>query len=267
MQERKIAKATIDAVAELSADDRDAMFRLMDRYYSGMSPEQFGADLDAKQHLIRMFDTEGVLCGFSTLQRLWVEHGGREHLVVFSGDTVIDEACWGQKHLQNAFVRYLIRTWFERPGRTFYWFLISKGFKTYLLMRNNFASWPNHKQATPSQVQTLLDAAATKKYPEHYDAALGLIRFPRTDEAQAVKGEYLELGPEELKNPDIRFFAEKNPEFAEGDELCCLARVNLRAILRNVGKYGVWHPVRRVLGLNPKRKPREREPSLSASSE
>jgi hypothetical protein len=264
--ERRIAKATIDAVDALSMDERGAMFRLMDRYYTGMTRDQFDRDLSNKDHLIRMFDGAGELCGFSTIQRLWLDYQGKKILVVFSGDTVIDQDCWGQKHLQNGFTRYLIRTWFERPFRPLYWFLISKGFKTYLLMRNNFASWPNHRGQAPAEVQTVLDAAANTKYSEQYDSERGLIVFPRGDGTQAVKSPYLQLSAEELKNPDIRYFVERNPEHHLGDELCCLAKVRLRELLWIGLKYGVWHPIRRLLGLAPKRKPKIEAPAPADST-
>ncbi|HBP19950.1 MAG TPA: hypothetical protein DEA08_19450 [Planctomycetes bacterium] len=253
-QRRRIRRTTIDPVAALSDSDRLAMFELMDRYYRGMSRVQFDADLAAKDHLIRMFDQDDLLCGFSTIQRLWLDYEGRRLLVVFSGDTVIDRDCWGQKALQAGFTRYLVRTWLERPFRPLYWFLISKGFKTYLLMRHNFASWPNHREELPAEVRAVLDHAAQAKYPQLYDPERGLIVAPRGEDAQAVKAPYLELSEEELSNPEIRYFVARNPEHHLGDELCCLAKVRLRELLWIGLKYGLWHPLRRLLGLGPKRK-------------
>ena len=72
---------------------------------------------------------------------------------------MIDKDCWGEKQLQRAFTKFLVRCRLRHPWRRIYWFLISKGFKTYLLMRNNFASWPNHREATPDEVRAVLDRA------------------------------------------------------------------------------------------------------------
>lgn len=256
---RRIARSSIDEVAKLTPAERQAMFELLARYYDGVERDVFRKDLDGKQHLIRMFDQHGVICGFSTLQRLWVEHGGRKVLVVFSGDTVIDEECWGQKALQNYFTRYLIQTWLERPFQPLYWFLISKGFKTYLLMRHNFASWPNHRQEMPAEVSAVLDAAARAKYPEAYDPARGLIVAPRDEAAQTVKESFRDLTEEELADPEIRYFVKRNPDHDLGDELCCLARVRLRELTWIGTKYGLWHPLRKVLGLG-KKKRRQAQP-------
>lgn len=254
MPGRRITRTTIDRVPRLSAGQRDEMFELLTRYYDGVTREQFEADLDAKQRVIRMLDAEGGTAGFSTIQVLPVEYQGRRSLAVFSGDTVIDHECWGQKQLQKAFTRFLIRCWLRNPFGGVYWFLISKGFKTYLLMRNNFASWPNHRQATPPEVQAVLHEVAQRKYPDHYDPARGVISFPGVV-ASAVKGEFLALTDEELRNPEIRFFLEKNPGYEQGDELCCLAKVRLRELIWIALKYGVWHPLRGALGLK-KRRPR-----------
>lgn len=259
---RRIARSSIDDVAKLMPQERQAMYELLARYYDGVEREVFDKDLDAKEHLIRMFDQDRVLCGFSTLQRLWVEHGGRKVLVVFSGDTVIDKECWGQKSLQNMFTRYLIQTWLERPFRPLYWFLISKGFKTYLLMRHNFASWPSHREEMPAEVSAVLDAAARSKYPDAYDPARGLIVAPRDETTQTVKESYGGLSEEELADPEIRFFVDRNPDHALGDELCCIARVRLRELTWIGAKYGIWHPIRKVLGLGKKRR-RAAEPAAA----
>lgn len=261
---RRIARTTVDRITALTAADRDSMFSLLATYYDNVTRDEFERDLSAKSDLIRMFDAEGGLAGFSTIQTLPVDYEGRRVLCVFSGDTVIDQACWGQKELQKGFTRFLYRTWLRHPMTRIYWFLISKGFKTYLLMRHNFASWPNHRGATPPEVQAVLHEVARRKYPEHYDPARGVISFP-DEHAAAVKGEYLSLTADEMNNPEIRHFLAINPGYVQGDELCCLAKVRLRELVWIGLKYGVWHPIRRLLGLGPKRKaaPAPAEPAFA----
>jgi hypothetical protein len=233
----------VEAVAKLTEDDRDAMYALMVRYYDGVPREQFEADLAGKQHLIRMLDAEGGLCGFSTIQLLTVPYAGRELTVVFSGDTVIDRACWGQKALQRAFTRFLLGLRVRRRG-PLYWFLISKGFKTYLLMRNNLVSYPNHEGPTPPEVQALIDHVSRLKYPEHYDPERGVIAFPEA--AGAVRPDFAEVNEADLENPDIRYFVAKNPGYVRGEELCCLAEITLRQLGAALVRYAVRPRRKRV---------------------
>lgn len=244
MSEPRITSTRVDRVGALSAADRRAMFALFERYYDSVTWERFATDLSGKQHVVRLFDSEGGLRGFSTIQLIDTEHAGRPMLTIFSGDTVVDRACWGQKGLQRAFTGFLIRTRLAHPRTRIFWFLISKGFKTYLLMRNNLTSYPNYREPTPPDVKALLDRAAALKYPRNYDAASGLIRFPEC--VGAVKRPYAQVTTGDLENPDIRFFVKTNPGYAKGDELCCLAELRTAELVGCLLKYGLVRPVARA---------------------
>jgi hypothetical protein len=229
-------------VAGLSAAERDAMFALFSRYYDRIARAQFDADLAGKQRLIRLFDREGRLAGFSTIQLIEGEEEGRATLTVFSGDTVIDRDCWGQKWLQRAFAREMLRLRLRHPRVRLYWFLISKGHKTYLLMRNNYTMYPNRERPTPTGVQSTLDRVARLKFGERYDAARGIVTFPA---GTAVKAEVADVPALEAASPDVRFFLERNPGWADGDELCCLAELRLGELVGAVVKYLLFAPFRR----------------------
>lgn len=209
-ERRRIARTRLDRVRTLTAPERGEMLALMQRYYDGVTPAQFDRDLNEKRFVIRLLDAQGELCGFSTIQELRLDHDGRPILVVFSGDTVIDRACWGQKNLQRAFTRYLIRCLILEPRRRLCWFLISKGYKTYLLMRNNLLSYPNCAHPTPPSLKAILDLAARTKFGEQHDAERGVLPA-KGEDAQTVKEGFRDLTPAELEDPEIRFFVERTP--------------------------------------------------------
>ncbi len=234
----------VDRVEALSQGDREAMFALFERYYDRVTSAQFEKDLAGKQRVIRLFHPDGRLVGFSTIQLIRTELGGQRLLTIFSGDTVVDRSSWGGKALQRAFTGFLLRTKLTHPRTRVFWFLISKGYKTYLLMRNNLTSYPNFEAETPADVKAVLDHVATLKYPGHYDPRRGLIVFPRSE--GMVRPEFEDLSASDLRKPDIRFFVERNPGYAEGDELCCLAEVKLRELLAAGLKYAVGRPVARL---------------------
>ncbi|MCA8921121.1 MAG: hypothetical protein KDD82_04890 [Planctomycetes bacterium] len=250
MSQRQIARTRCVPVARLGPADREAMFALMARYYSGVTREAFLRDLDEKQHVIRMLDGEGELAGFSTIQVLHTTYEGRKVVTVFSGDTVIDERCWGQKKLQRTFTAFLLRVRLRYPLRKVYWFLISKGYKTYLLMRNNLLMFPNHQGRTPAGAQAALHHVATLKYPEAYDPQRGVIASC----GAAVKDDAADLSPRDLEHPDIRFFCAQNPGWKRGDELCCLADVQLYRLLLSALKYSLIYPLLALFGRGPRRR-------------
>ena len=121
---------------------------------------------------------DGSLQGFSTIEVYDRIRVGRKFLAVFSGDTIIEKAYWGQSALQRAFVRYVVTLKLSRPLTPVYWFLISKGYKTYLLLSRNFTSyWPRHDRPTPAWEQGLVNFLATDKYPDDYVPEQGILHF------------------------------------------------------------------------------------------
>ena len=77
-----------------------------------------------------------------------------------------------------AFLKYLWLQKFKRPFQPLYWFLISKGYKTYLLMANNFEThFPRYERETPAAMKGLIDDFGTHFFPESYNAESGLIEF------------------------------------------------------------------------------------------
>ena len=220
-------KARTVPVSRLSPEDRDAMFAVFERYYAEVTREQFEADLAGKNAVIVLCDTErGDIQGFSTLRKLETTGpDGRICRAVFSGDTVVDQAYWGQKVLGVAFLAYMLRCKLRRPFEPLYWFLISKGYKTYLLMANNFVThYPRHERPTPPGFQALIDRLGHELFGEHYHPEEGLIRHPRSM-GQLREGVAEISEAERASHPRIRFFAERNPDWHEGVELACVAEM------------------------------------------
>jgi hypothetical protein len=226
---------SIVSVADLRAEDRARMFTLMRKYYDAVTEETFKADLARKDAVILLRD-RGELQGFSTLVSLRVTVGRKTVCGVFSGDTVIEKQYWGQQALPVAFLRYMFREKLKRPFTILYWLLISKGYKTYLMMANNFAEhFPRYEMNTPADRRAIVDAFYFKLFPEHYDPATGLIRFPAG--ACRLKSGVAEISNEmTASNPRIAFFEKANPEWRSGVELACLARMTLTTPIRYAAK-------------------------------
>jgi hypothetical protein len=220
-------RGAIVPLARLSGADRDAMFALFERYYDDVDRARFDADLRAKDAVILLRDAAGAVRGFSTCRTFEVRVEGRLHRGLFSGDTVVDEPFWGTKVLGRLFLRHLFWLRLRHPLTPLWWFLISKGYKTYLLMANNFPEhWPRHERPTPPARQALLDAFGQAAFPDAYDPATGLVRWPgpagRLRDGVAVATEALRSA-----EPRVRFFVARNPEWAAGVELACVARMRL----------------------------------------
>ena len=210
-------------VADLSPRSRDEMFSLIDRYFAGMSRATFDADLNEKQWVIQLLDSvTGTIRGFST-QTLWeLEVDGRQVSAVYSGDTIVDRDHWGSNLLAQLWGQFVISLIDERPDSELVWFLISMGYKTYRFLPVFFREfYPRYDAPTPRWANAIIDAAARFKYASSYDASAGIIRAgPR---ACRLRAGVADVTAERVRDPHVRFFAERNPGHALGDELCCIA--------------------------------------------
>ena len=227
-----LLKSRIVPVAALTATDHEQMFAVFGQYYDNVAIDRFLADLGAKDDVILLIDRADRIQGFSTMKNLDVEVDGERVYGLFSGDTVVAREHWGQRVLGRAFLRYLFVQSAKRPLTPFYWFLISKGYKTYLLMANNFPEhFPRFERAMSPRDKAILDAFGTTMYPGDYDAATGLIAF---DESHGNLRHGVAAITSELKakNPRVAFFAEKNPTWSDGTELACIAKMTWSMPLR-----------------------------------
>ncbi len=196
--------------------------------YDDVARERFESDLASKTDVILLHDGgDDRIVGFSTLVTSAHVVQGRQVVAVFSGDTIIEPAYWGQTALQRAFLSYVVRCKLRHPLTPVYWFLITKGYKTYLLLARNFPEhWPRYDQATPAWQAAVIDEFARSRYADEYQPALGILRHK--DAVGKLKSDVAPIEGALLDYPDIRFFVERNPGHADGDELCSIGRVNSR---------------------------------------
>lgn len=220
-------KAAIVSVNRLTPEDKTCMLRLMQAYYDSVTEPQFLSDLSKKDAVILLKDQSRKIQGFSTLASVRIKLDGKPIRAIFSGDTVIDKKYWGQRALGKAFLRYLFIEKLKSPFKPLYWLLISKGYKTYLMMANNFSEhYPRFERPTPARAKLMLDAFYSILYPEHYNPKTGLIES-QTD-ACRLKSGVAGIPTALLKsNPKVAFFEQCNPQWPQGAELACIARMTL----------------------------------------
>ena len=223
-------------VGTLTAAERAAMYELYARHYDAADRARFEADLDDKCYAVLLHDEAGALQGFSTLAEYERDFGGRKTGVLFSGDTVIDAAQWGQQALAFAWLRLAGVRKMQAPQRPLYWFLISKGHRTYRFL-TAFAHtfWPARDRPTPASTQALMDNLAHERFGAAYDRATGLIRFAESH--GHLRSQYARVSDVHRRRPDVDYFLERNPGYASGDELVCLCELtgdNLRPLARRI---------------------------------
>lgn len=216
-------EALIVAAAEISGPERQCMFALMARYYAGVKRDDFDADLKEKHWVILLRDGDShALCGFSTQMVLDFTIDGTSLHALFSGDTIVDRKCWGQSLLAQAWGRLAIELIDRFPTGSLFWFLISKGYKTYRYLPLFFREYyPRHTAPTPPWAQSIIDVLGRQKYPRAYDPSAGIIRADGS--ACRLRRDVAAVNEGRLRDPAVSFFVKKNPHHELGDELCCIA--------------------------------------------
>jgi hypothetical protein len=230
-------RSRIVRAASLSSAEIDEMFDLFRLYYVDVSPERFRTDLDEKTHVLMFRDRTGRLAGFSTILRKSLPTIG-PGIFLFSGDTVIHEDHWGTKALQRVFFKFIVRTKLRARGRPVYWMLISKGYKTYLMMRRNFAiAHPSPESFFPAELRKIRDRFYRWKFGRCFEPASGLISFERPQ--GAVKGSIAVPTRSQCEDPQVAAFLSLNPGYRDGIELACIAEIRWRDFAGHVAKYFV----------------------------
>lgn len=222
-------------VADLRAADREAMWTLFATYYDDVDRTRFDADLAGKQAVFILRDGY-ALRGFSTVAYYEQEVDGRRVGVVFSGDTIIDRRYWGQTALHRQYFKLFVRAKLRAPLRPLYWFMISKGYKTYLVIARNVPKhWPRHDRETPPDEQRIIDVLSTARFGAAYRAELGVVQFP--EPSGKLRERVAPIDDALLaRDPAIAYFAARNPGYERGDELSCIGEIDWAMVL--------WWPMR-----------------------
>lgn len=211
---RKILK-----IDELGNELVDSMLHILVKYYANTTQESFFRDLYSKTAAICLFNpTNNKLVGFSTLREFFHTVDGEEYVILFSGDTIIEKEFWGSQALVMGFGEYMVSMMNLHTSKEIYWFLISKGIRTYKYLPAFFKEYyPNHLTKTPEKYQRIIDSLATLLFPDIYDKTAGVLRVK---DGQYLKSEFF---PNSNPNNEIEnFYFSKNPGYVKGDELVCL---------------------------------------------
>ncbi len=255
-------------VSDVPDSQLQQMFGIFERYYDNVSWTSFRKDFREKSRVILLFDQRtGLLQGFTTLKTFRSVVGGKPVAGLFSGDTVVEREYWGQPALRATFFKAMLVTWWEnliesKGRRPFYWFLISKGYKTYLLLTNNFHThWPRYNSRLPDREREIMRTFAESLYPgrvnerhlENFGQSAGAaLVLPFDEGAPCLREEVAPIRQDLLTNPKIRFFQAANPGWEEGHELCCLAPISPTIFVHFVWRL-LYSTTKRAMGIGRRR--------------
>lgn len=215
--------ATPIARIDLTPDERAEMFGLIQSHFEGVRRDVFDRDLDEKDWVLRIV-REGTLVGFSTLQSYTTEVDGRRINVIYSGDTVMAPEAWGSPVLARSWIALVRALQAVDPEGPWYWLLLSSGFRTYRFLPVFWREfWPRHDSRTSAETDALQATLARERFGSAYDQSTGVVRF---ETPQRLRPHLATIPDGKAGDPHVRFFLDRNPGHAAGDELVCLTELS-----------------------------------------
>lgn len=218
-------------IEKISAEDRRQMYSVFEKYYSGTDFGTFEDDMQKKTGviLIRRKQDKAIV-GFTTVTEYYfIMPNGKPACGVFSGDTIIQREYWGSRALQTRFFMYVLMKKLTSGTIPLYWLLISKGFKTYLLLANNFTDYHPHPKGKNSELSSVVKSYCENLFPGVYSEETGLLDFG--SDYQMLKGGVAEITDEmRAAKPKIAFFEDQNPTWQKGTELPCVGVLSYKCL-------------------------------------
>jgi hypothetical protein len=221
-------------VSRLGAPEVEAMTELYFSCYDATTASVFRRDLAAKDEAL-LVHVGDKLVGFTTLRIFHSEWKGSRLRVVYSGDTVVDRAHWGQQALAFAWIQRVGELKREDPACPLYWFLLVKGHRTFRFLpafaKTFHPCWKRGRE----DLKPLADKLALEMFPDDYNPTTGVVEFEPS--RGQLKPDIAEPAPAASAREDVRYFLERNPGYLRGHELVCLCELdesNLKPLTRRL---------------------------------
>lgn len=236
----KLAKVRAETIPleKIQLKDLFEMYALFSQYYDNVDFDTFARDLSKKKFVILVREkTSGRLGGFSTIIELPLALGKQKAIGVFSGDTVMHKDHWGSSSLQFAFFTHVLNLLLRNPHKRVFWLLISKGYKTYLLLANNWDNYyPRVDKPSQPEYEAIVEAYCDQLWPGMYDRKAKTLNFGTN--SQRLKGDVTPITDQMRRNfPKIAFFEKCNPNWADGMELPCLGEAKITNAFTYANKF------------------------------
>lgn len=212
----------IVSCAALDDQTRRAMCELYLSSYEATTPELFHADLLGKDEVLLLHASERLV-GFTTLRVFDARWQGQDIRVVYSGDTVVERAHWGQQSLSQHWIRRMGQIKRQHPDKRLVWLLLVKGHRTYRYLHVFARTFHPREGVHDGDLAALADHLARRHWPGDYQPASGLVEF--VPSRGQLKQDLADPRPDELLRPGVAYFLQRNPGFRQGHELVCVCDV------------------------------------------
>ncbi len=212
------------------------LFLLMEIHYDEMTFEQFQIDLKRKDFVGLIKDENNTVQGFTTYVVNPKGTGTTEYNVVFSGDTIIAKEHWGSQIMMQGWCNTIGRLMSTDVEKKWYWYLLSKGHRTYMYLPLFFKHY--YPALVPleyhEEMAAIANAVSSKLFGADWKPAEGVLRFSKS--LGQLKPDLAADTRNKTSSKWVNFFLERNPGFDKGEELVCVAKLEIEHVLRSSKK-------------------------------
>lgn len=229
---KAVLKTRYFPIEKISVRQLRQMYQLFQKYYDNTDLDTFSRDMSRKTGVFVIEDLSiNRIVGFSTYVSMSMEVAGRRARGIFSGDTILEKEYWGSRALHGAFYKRVIREKLSRPFTPLFWLLISKGYRTYLLLANNLLDYYPHPEGRNEHLEGFVRSYCDKLFPGYYCEKRKLLDF---GEGYNHLREGMTPITDSLRrdNTAIAFFEQRNPSWQRGTELPCIGVIRIADFLR-----------------------------------
>jgi hypothetical protein len=243
---KSILKFELLKLESVLINQKKRMFQLMCENYNEVSESNFYEDLKNKQWVGIIKDEKKCIQGFTTFAINPNGTGGDSYNIIFSGDTVISPTYWGSQVMMQGWCQSVGRFISGDPMKPWYWYLLSKGHRTYMYLPLFFENYFPSMTPTPleADLKIIASQVSSKLYNGYWQQKEGIIRFDKSN--GELKPELIEATYQKKGSSIVKFFLEKNPSFHNGEELVCIALIHPSVMLRSAKNYvleGMQDPI------------------------
>lgn len=210
---------------------KEEMWRLYRNYYH-YTRESFMARI-AKNNYYSFYTLNGKIVGFTGLRINRAVIGGKKHLFIYFGQTVIHTAHRGKSLIAVTGARLYLKFWREiLSSRTFFW-ADALTYKAYLVFAKSLEEfYPTYRQETPADIQQVIGHIGQEHYGQNYNIGLGTV----CKDQILVNDPCINIPLKYRQDPDIRFYTEANPGYTRGQGLITLAPLSGTNFMKIVGR-------------------------------
>ena len=230
----------------LTQSSIERMYCIMEQNYSSISFPSFKNDLKNKQFIGLLKDIGNQIQGFTTYAINPFGLGNSEYNILFSGDTIISPPYWGSQELAKVWCTTVGGLISGIPEKQWYWFLLSKGHRTYLYLPLFFKKYyPAVNKSEQADLFPIINKCADAMYGSNWKPKKKVITFDKSH--GELKKIHAETTLKKVKsNVHIDFFLRRNPGFENGDELTCMTELsidNMKRFTKNNVLEGMKYPI------------------------